>query len=88
MRRLARTFAARIGDKYQIRLTWSIFFSLSNLMMFSVLTGYNIGCKHSLQMPRNDIILNGSLDICVEKKKIKKKTIKKKKKKKKKQRYQ
>ena len=26
MRRLAWTFAARIGDKYQIRLTWSIYF--------------------------------------------------------------
>ena len=26
MRRLAWTFAARIGDKYQIRLTWSIYY--------------------------------------------------------------
>ena len=36
-----------------------------NLMMFSVFTGYNIGCN--LKMTSNDTLMNVSLEICVEK---------------------
>ena len=34
MRRLIWTFAARIGDKYQIRLTWPNWYNMSHAMRF------------------------------------------------------
>ena len=46
MRRLAWTFTARIGDKYQIRLTrpnWHLCRMLTNFMIFVFIRSYNLG---------------------------------------------
>ena len=52
MRRLALTFAARIGDKYQIRLTRSkleLFFRISNSVAWSS-NAYNINTPNSISI--------------------------------------
>ena len=43
LRRLARTFAARIGDKYQIRLTRSIIFRIKVFIRKMFFSGRNTG---------------------------------------------